>query len=55
VSIFQKIRAETQAGFPPVFRDVRDLRQEMEWLEHQLDILNQKKAEKRKLWKIEKR
>jgi hypothetical protein len=47
VSIFQKIRAETQTGFSPVVWDFRDLRQEMERLEHQLEILNQKKAEKR--------
>jgi protein kinase C substrate 80K-H len=64
-SIYQKIRAgirrrreslkETQAEYPQVVREVRGLRQEMARLEHELDILNRKKAEKRKLYKIEKR
>ncbi|KAK8892171.1 hypothetical protein M9Y10_029394 [Tritrichomonas musculus] len=63
--IYSKIRAgikvkeesikETQSDFQQAQKEMRDLHQDMAKMEHELDILNRKKREKYKLWKIEKR
>ena len=64
-SIYHKINAgirrrkeslrETQSDFPQAQREMRELRQDLAKFEHELDILNRKKREARKLWKMEKR
>ena len=64
-SIYQKIRAgirrkkesikETATEFPQSQRELRELRQEQARFEHELDLLNRKKREKKKVWKWEKR
>ena len=64
-SIYQKIRAgirrlsdfikETQSDYSQAQRDLRELRVEVNKLEHEISILNRKKKEKKKLYKEAKR
>lgn len=64
-SIYQKIRGgmrikkeslkETQSEFPQAQKELRELKADIAKMEHELDLLNRKKREKRKIWKWEKR
>ncbi|OHT14549.1 low-density lipoprotein receptor class A [Tritrichomonas foetus] len=63
--IFSKIRAGirekeeslrvTQSEYPQAQRELRELKQDLAKFEHEMDILNRKKREKKKIWKSEKR
>ena len=64
-TIYTKIRAgirrrkesikETEITFPQAQRELRELREELKRYEHEMDILDKKMREKKKIWKFEKR